>query len=469
MKTLYELQRQTKSTAVGQLFAWQIPKGSVIPSKFKTFEWLANTMEIVHTYGVPRYQELTPTVWTFATFPFFVGIMFGDIAHGMIVLALSLYLYTQGYKPNNPLSQLYPYRLLILMIGISAVFCGFMYNEFLGLNAGFFGSCYNSTTGDRIKGCELPFGLDPIWAMSDNHIAFVNSLKMKLSIIFGVVQIILGIILKGFNDYFFEKWVTFFADFVPQLVFFLALFGFMVVVIFVKWMTPFPDPSESYSILTIFISTPLDKLLKSENKQPELTNPELQNPYLILLLIAIICVPILFFIHPFLLIFQRNQRQDQQQDLQQELDEDNNNEDSALLQKSQKIQEKQPENKSEQTDEIVTHTTISSIEFLLGTISNTASYLRLWALSLAHSQLSEVFFHQLLAEPIRQGNIFLICFGFFVFTNVTFGILICIDLLECFLHSLRLHWVEFQTKFFYGDGVAFKPLTFNNILSQKNQ
>jgi V-type H+-transporting ATPase subunit a len=49
--------------------------------------------------------------------------------------------------------------------------------------------------------------------------------------------------------------------------------------------------------------------------------------------------------------------------------------------------------------------------------------------------------------------------SFFVFAAVTTGVLMFMDVMECFLHDLRLHWVEFQNKFYKGLGYKFMPLS----------
>jgi V-type H+-transporting ATPase subunit a len=115
--------------------------------------------------------------------------------------------------------------------------------------------------------------------------------------------------------------------------------------------------------------------------------------------------------------------------------------------------------------EIVIHQSIETIEFVLGAISNTASYLRLWALSLAHAQLSEVFFEKCIVGTIETQNPFAVVVGFFIFANVTVGVLMFMDVMECFLHALRLHWVEFMNKFYKGEGKKFEPFSFSYVLS----
>jgi len=121
------------------------------------------------------------------------------------------------------------------------------------------------------------------------------------------------------------------------------------------------------------------------------------------------------------------------------------------------------------SDHLITQS-IHTIEFVLGAVSNTASYLRLWALSLAHSQLSSVFWDKMIMQyGIETGSAFMIFVGFAVWAGATFGVLLAMDSLECFLHALRLHWVEFQNKFYHADGYAFKPFDFGAMDDDKEE
>lgn len=106
---------------------------------------------------------------------------------------------------------------------------------------------------------------------------------------------------------------------------------------------------------------------------------------------------------------------------------------------------------------------IHTIEFVLGAVSNTASYLRLWALSLAHSQLSGVFYDRVLMLTISMNNVGAMIIGFFVFACATLGVLMVMESLSAFLHALRLHWVEYMNKFYKGDGYRFAPFSFHNL------
>ena len=123
------------------------------------------------------------------------------------------------------------------------------------------------------------------------------------------------------------------------------------------------------------------------------------------------------------------------------IDQQNMENEENIIFKEDFSPQNQREEISKGLSDIIVAAAIETIEFVLGTVSNTASYLRLWALSLAHSQLASVFFTKTIilignATGSWFINSLLLIAAFPVFAGVTALVLLFMDLMECFFHTL---------------------------------
>jgi len=123
-------------------------------------------------------------------------------------------------------------------------------------------------------------------------------------------------------------------------------------------------------------------------------------------MISLVCVPLMLFVKP---IYENHKHKQSYYSIEEEHHEvytgnyySINNGDTQHGKVSKK-----KAHANHNFSELFIHQFIETIEFVLGTVSNTASYLRLWALSLAHSQLAKVFFDNTIKTGL-QSNSFLV-------------------------------------------------------------
>lgn len=429
------------------------------PTFFRTNKVTSAFQEIVDAYGVAKYQEANPGVYTIVTFPFLFAVMFGDWGHGICLFLATLYFIIKekklsGQKLGDILDMTFGGRYVILMMSIFSIYTGLIYNEFFSVPFELFGrsayDCRDSTCSEAytiglIKVRDTyPFGLDPKWHGTRSELPFLNSLKMKMSILLGVAQMNLGIILSYYNAKFFRNEINIWHQFVPQMIFLNSLFGYLSLLIIVKWCTG--SQVDLYHVMIYMFLSPTDDL---GDNQLFFGQKYLQ---ILLLLLALVAVPWMLFPKPFLLKKQHEERHRGQSYTQlYDMDESAEFESKSIG---------SHDHGDFEFSEIFVHQLIHTIEFVLGAVSNTASYLRLWALSLAHSELSSVFYEKVLLLAWGFNNIIVLVIGVIVFIFATVGVLLIMETLSAFLHALRLHWVEFQNKFYEGDGYKFYPFSF---------
>jgi len=499
------------------------------PTFFPTNKFTAPFQGIVDTYGTPRYKEVNPGLFTLISFPFLFGVMYGDIGHGiMLMVAAFAMIYWEekiGAKEKaGTLSEIpsmaFGGRYVLALMGIFATYAGIIYNDCLSTPLNVYGSTWEVDPSDpsgllmyQPTRATYPCGVDPAWFHKQNELAFSNSLKMKVAVILGVCQMLFGIILSAFNHLYFKDYLSLYWEFIPRLVFLLSTFGYMIWMILYKWCQDWVgEGRHAPNLIQTMIAMFLSPGSIEEDKQLYQGQAGLQ---VFLLLCAFISVPIMLIAKPYILKKQHEAGIGARAGsgghapiplLSPENDHDAIEHSAVWSDMSPSagagaggdeykdgpasFHPLSPPSGLDASqigvsmgsdphaghahaynfsDELI-HNSIHTIEFVLGAVSNTASYLRLWALSLAHAELSKVFWSKMILQyGALTGSPFMMFIGFAVWFGATFAVLLCMDVLECFLHALRLHWVEFQNKFYYGDGVPFVPFTLTQGATQEKQ
>jgi V/A-type H+/Na+-transporting ATPase subunit I len=167
-----------------------------VPVMLENPAWVRPFEPFISFLNLPRYDGWDPTWITAALFPLWVGMIIGDVGYGLVFVGIAWYLSTlvrgsQALRVDFFKIRLAPQavaQLVLIMKPMIAwtILWGFLYGEFFGnlwLRLGIFGTKHHQ-------------GLIPT-LIPRTEIETTAMLLILVSIGFGIIQVLLGFILKA--------------------------------------------------------------------------------------------------------------------------------------------------------------------------------------------------------------------------------------------------------------------------------
>ncbi|TFG28016.1 hypothetical protein EU528_11870 [Candidatus Thorarchaeota archaeon] len=366
------------------------------------------TEDVVKAFGIPSRHDLDPTKIMFISFPLIFGLVFADIGQGILIFIIGLAAWRANKKGDDwgaIMGYVQNGAYGLMMMGIFAVFGGFLFGSFFGAETVF----------------------EPIWPtfahfIDDGHgHMIINPYRathmLKLSIEVGAIHIMLGIILNIYNQFKHKQK----SAFIVGIAYLWLYYGFINLLFGVSyssvsdWFNPSGQVNLWVPIAGIGYGT------GSNGIYPAIP-------------VAPLTFSLLAFIVPMVIM--------------------------ALASFKGGM------------DGIVLF-----LEYAIGMISHTVSYARIFALNTVHIILSGVFFTlipaiiyipfpeltlfgvELIPATVHSTDALAPHYAHLPLLGAIIGTFI-VGILEGllgFMHTLRLHFVEWFSKFYHAGGVDFKP------------
>jgi V/A-type H+-transporting ATPase subunit I len=377
------------------------------PSYIQNPSFMKPAQDVVTSFGAPSKHDLDPTKILFFTFPLIFGLIFADVGQGFLIFLIgvaALRAKRKGDDWGDILGYIQNGAEGLIMMGAFSIFFGFLFGEFFGAQT----------------------VLEPIWPIFAHHLEngeenpYRTAHMLKLAIEVGALHILLGILLNLIGNLKHHN----FRGVIVALSYIWMYLGFVNLLFGISYTNISAWFSSTGSVNLWIPIAGIGYGIGNNGIYPTIP-------------ISPLIFSIIAFIVPFIVMGVTSMI--------------NGMEGAALF-----------------------------MEYGIGTISHTVSYARIFALNIVHIILSSVFISlpAIIEIPFPHVEIFgvelipeyvwheeqlvtpyLPLLGAIVGTMIV-GVL---EGLLAFMHTLRLHYVEWFSKFMHGGGIPFIPYHIKRI------